>query len=98
MSYINVGAKTNGEGLPLAIKTKKALRELLSQDPHSVTFYSTSPMGPQHHGTVARLTPGDVLTVCGPDPQTDRKWWTNIKIDASGNVFMDDKKIKPVTT
>lgn len=91
MSYVNVGALVTGRPVP----TKKALKEALSQDLTSVEFYSTSHMGPQHNGPVTELTPGVVLTVCGPDPERKRNWWASVKIDAAGQVFMDDKKIKP---
>lgn len=91
MSYINVGV-VGVTGLP--IPTKKALRDALSQDPVSVRFYSTSPMGPQFNGHVGNLADeATVLTVCGPDPFRKRNWWANIKIK-DGKVIMDDKPIK----
>lgn len=102
MSYINVGARpaihaTGPNGLrPKQIKTKKALRELLSQDLTSVEFYGTSPFTP-FRGTVQDIQSGTVLTVTGPDPYTARKWGASITIDAGGNIIMDGKKIKPAS-
>lgn len=93
MSYINVGAKLrDGTNVP----TKKALRDALSQDLASVTFYNTSPMGPAFRGHVGNLADeATVLTICGPDPYNRRNWWSNIKIK-DGKVIMDDKPIKAV--
>jgi hypothetical protein len=78
MSFINAGAKDLDGN---RIKSKKALKQALSQDPASVVFDGTSPMGPQHFSrpaTVAALPEGYTLTVCGPDPYTKRSWWANV--------------------
>ena len=87
MSYINVGASDRLTGL--RIKSKKALKEALSQDLASVVFDGTSPMGPQdfaHPATVSALTDGHKLSVVGPDPYTKRSWYAS--------VFLVDGKIR----
>jgi len=80
MSYINVGA-SDRDGK--RIKTKKALKESLAQDPMSVLFDGTSNMGPQAfatYGSIAHLPAGDVLSVVGPDPYTKRTWYARVEV------------------
>jgi len=80
MSYINVGASDLAGN---RIKTKAALKAALSQDPESVEFDGTSPMGPQafrEPATIATLPEGHTLSVCGPDPYTKRNWFANVKV------------------
>jgi hypothetical protein len=80
MSYINVGASDLAGN---RIKSKKALKEALSQDPASVVFDGTSPMGPQQFcrpATVASLPEGYTLSVSGPDPYAKRTWDASVKV------------------
>ncbi len=59
--------------------TKKALKEQVSNDPESVGFFNTSPMGPQWSGPISELPDGVTLTIVGPDPDKSRKWYANIR-------------------
>lgn len=80
MSYINVGASDRDGN---RIKTKTALKAALSQDPESVLFDGTSPMGPQDFGrpaTVSKLERGVTLVVVGPDPHTKRTWYAKVEL------------------
>lgn len=76
MSYINVGAFVAG-GRP---KTKKALKEALTDAPQTVRFEGTSAMGPQFRGYARDLTEGIRLSVAGPDPYTSRKWFATVEL------------------
>lgn len=74
MSYINVGAFINGE----RPKSKKALREALKGAPETVSFDSTSPMGPQFSGAASAIPAEVTLSVAGPDPYTRRNWFASV--------------------
>jgi hypothetical protein len=84
MSYINVGAKITDEfGVTGDVKTKKQLKEALASTPDRVTFYGTSPMGPQQFArpaTITSLPEGYTLTVSGPNPYTSRVWDASVKV------------------
>lgn len=76
MSFINVGAR---EGLVrLNVPTKKRLKELVAANDSSLTFYGTSPFTP-FNGTLADLDEGVTLSVVGPDPERDRRWYASVK-------------------
>jgi len=77
MAYINVGASYAHGG---RIQTKKALREeLLSGNP--VVFDSTSPLGPRNNEEIMSTDIGeDTLSVIGPDPFTNRKWYATVTV------------------
>lgn len=82
MSHVNVGARTvRGDN----VKTKKQLRELLNTDPGSVVFYQTSMFaeGPGEFSG-AQIPAGVILSVCGPDPATSRKWYASVASGARG--------------
>lgn len=86
MSFVNVGAKTeyetDGKVRLGRIATKKLLKTMLQNDIRSVLFDQTS-MFPNNYGPdllACDIREGDVLSVCGPDPYTDRKWYANVKI------------------
>ncbi len=79
MSYMNVGAYVNGT----RPATKAAMKRALAEDPASVTFDGTSPMGPQHDDlSGVNIPEGLTLSVVGPDPFTKRNWYANVKINA----------------
>lgn len=84
MSFINVGARDRATNA--AVPTKAALKRALSQDSESVVFYSTSDMGAQHQGTVASLAPTDTLSVCGPNPYSNRRWYASVTRSADGKI------------
>jgi hypothetical protein len=73
LQYVNVGARLRG----VRITTKKALREALANDPSAVEFDRTD-------GGLGRYVSGDAvpsgiaLSVCGPDPYHDRRWYATV--------------------
>lgn len=76
MAYINVGALA-----PTGpVKTKKQLKAEID----SIQFYDTSPLGQTFHGGWGDLADnfpaGTKLTVVGPDPFTDRKWYATVEV------------------
>lgn len=70
----NVSANRSGE----VIKTKAELKRLVSADPDNVRFYSTSEYGNQFNGPLSELHWSLALTVVGPDPYNNRKWYATI--------------------
>lgn len=78
-SFVNVGAT--------GYQTKKALREAVAANPAEVEVYSTSFLGTRFDGFVSNLveTPHLKLSVCGPDPELDRKWYATIAINPKTN-------------
>lgn len=82
--YINVGARDLDGNW---IKTKKALKAALSQDPASVVFTGTSPMSP-FEGTAQVAILGTVLSVCGPDPYARRNWYAKVR-NTNGKITVE---------
>lgn len=84
MAYINVGAYVEGS----RPRTKKALREALATTPETVTFDQTSMFDSLYpvriNGT--EVPAGVTLTVFGPDPYRDRKWYASVTVDGTGKV------------
>lgn len=76
MSNVNVGAvQSNGA----FFKSKKALREQVAADPSTVGVHATSIFNQSFDcATVADLPEGTTLTVVGPDPYNDRRWYANV--------------------
>lgn len=84
MSYINVGATIKDEfGVTNDCPTKAALKRAIKESPETVTFYSTSPMGPQFNGKADDMPEEHSLIVAGPNPYTSRKWFANVKRDGA---------------
>lgn len=94
MSFINVGAYV-GESRPAS---KRALREALASGAE-VSFDTTSAFGPTEMITAPgfsdavvaftgsrRLVRGEKLSVVGPDPYSNRKWYATVEITAAGTV------------
>jgi hypothetical protein len=77
MNYVN--------GWTPSCKTKKALREAVKAGT-GVYFYGTSAMGPQYEGYVADVPVGVSLSVVGPDPYTDRRWYAQVSRSKDGKV------------
>jgi hypothetical protein len=75
MGYINVGAWVNGE----RPRTKAALKRAMKDRPSSVWFDVTSMFhnGPNMYKG-SELPQGDKLSVCGPDPYSDRAWFATV--------------------
>lgn len=72
-TYVNVGARVNGE----RPKSKKALKDALANAPHTVVFDNTGP-----GGTYVTPDASLILSVCGPDPYTKRVWYGNVTVKA----------------
>lgn len=74
MAFINVGAQINGQNVP----TKRALKEEIDK----VMFHSTSPFVGFYNGWQGLLdeAPTTKLSVVGPDPERDRKWYATVEI------------------
>ena len=58
--------------------TKAALKRDCAADPTKVIFYGTSPMGRQWGGAVAGMPEDVTLSVTGPDPYKDRRWYASV--------------------
>jgi hypothetical protein len=78
MTFINTGVYINGK----RPKTKKELREAIKNDPSSVTFDVTSMFDStsSYKADDAELIrSGVALSIVGPDPYNDRKWYATYK-------------------
>ncbi len=82
MAFINVGASLNGA----RIASKAALKRAIKDTPDAVEFDSTSPMGQQYDGGPADIPTGVKLSVVGPDPYTNRKWYATVERTSTGAV------------
>lgn len=81
--FINVGALDSRRN---RFKTKKALATALAEDPTGVLFDRTSVYDAEP------AIPGDdipedaILSVVGPDPYGNRKWYANVRRGPDGSV------------
>lgn len=66
------------------IATKKELRDRVRQNPRSVRFYCTNLVGTTWEGLVSDLPPGMILSISGPDPHRDRRWFATVKRGRDG--------------
>lgn len=73
MAYINVGAKSD----IYDVRSKAALKQLVKDNDRGLTFYGTSDFSP-FNGGIADIPEGVKLTVTGPNPYTDRKWYATV--------------------
>lgn len=81
--YINVGASYDGE----RIKTKTLLRKLCKESPADVTFDATAiRTDAQWSGRATEIPDGMRLSVAGPDPYTNRRWYAIVAREANGKV------------
>jgi hypothetical protein len=96
MQYVNVGARLaqpdkDGSWRP---KTKRELREAIEASENgigiTVFFDQTSEV---HSGRVPGIAVLEdlkslevILSVCGPDPYTDRKWYASVKRLKNGRI------------
>lgn len=87
MGYINVGATyDDGEGNgPVRVATKTALRKALKENPGDVVFDVTTgpallPEGAATSYRGSEVPEGVTLSVVGPDPFTNRKWYASVQI------------------
>ena len=74
MAYINVGAQINGQ----FVKTKAELKREIE----NVMFFSTSPFVGFYNGWKGLIdeAPSTKLSVVGPNPERDRKWYATVEI------------------
>jgi hypothetical protein len=76
MAYINAGCfDKNGKRIP----TKKQLKEMLKADPESVVFDKTAIYDGAGTLQLHELGDGEILSVVGPDPFRDRKWYASVR-------------------
>ncbi len=81
--FINVGASADGR----RIKTKKQLKDMLRLAPDCVLFDTTSLIGKGPGTYTPRTIPEGVkLSVIGPDPYRERKWYATVSRNADGTV------------
>lgn len=81
MKYINVGAKLR-DGI--RIPTKKALTVLLRDSPSEVLFDPTSMFDAQDEICADDLPTDARLSVVGPDPYTNRRWYATVERTNAG--------------
>jgi hypothetical protein len=85
--YINCGAWTNRR---VRVQTKKELKDLIAQDPALVIFDPTSlHPGSNNNGNDISgdsIPAGVVLSVAGPDPARNRKWYASVTKGAKGGI------------
>lgn len=87
-TYINTGAYINGTRPASKAALKRALSEQLSTERPIVTFDQTSMFdGP---GTIfaLKIPAGVILSVVGPDPYTDRRWYASVSVSATGKLVV----------
>lgn len=91
MSYINCGVWVDGKRPP----SKRALREALRQDAPEAVMFDQTALGPFLRVvegrwfrttlgtwfTADQIQDGDTLTVVGPDPYRNRKWYASVTRD-----------------
>lgn len=77
MSYYNCGAILNHVRVP----SKKALKEAMANHPEEVYFEGTAEMFQTVEGYRGNEIPeGIKLSVVGPDPRTNRRWYATVEM------------------
>ncbi len=79
MAYIEVEVFEVAGSRP---KTKKALKELVKEG-HELSFLSVSPFN-SYAATLSQMSVGDNLTIAGPNPWSDRRWFATVSKTAKG--------------
>lgn len=77
MKFIEVGCRVNGEDA----KSKKAIKDALKLDGSFVEFYSVGGMneaGVWYGDELKQISPDVILTVVGPNPFTNRKFYGSV--------------------
>jgi hypothetical protein len=71
-------------------RTKKELKQKVATDASQVYFFSTAGvpgMDPGYNGVIGSMpSDGTKLTVVGPDPYRDRRWYATIERKADGTI------------
>lgn len=83
MQYVNGGVYW-GQGYT-PVSTKKALREAVAIGKR-VYFYGTSELGPRYEGYLDEVPVGVSLSVVGPNPYTNRRWYAQVSRSKEGKV------------
>jgi hypothetical protein len=76
MTFINCGVYYKGED----VKTKRALRLALEENPKSVQFYGTSAFGPPINYSGVDVPPDVKLAVVLPNPYYDRRHYATVYV------------------
>ena len=78
--YTEVSAHIPDEsGRLIPAPTKKALKEAVKANPSAVRFRDVGGLNASFHGSVEDLPAHATLTVVGPDPFRNRKWYASVK-------------------
>ncbi len=75
MAYIECQALLDGAPAP----TKKALKEAVKNTPEVVLFQDVGGLNKPFYGGLLDIPQGTTLTVVGPDPWRNRKWYASVK-------------------
>jgi hypothetical protein len=88
MSWINVGCKI-GEPADWC-PSKKAMKDALRESPVDVMFIGTALLDTaQWSGRGSEIPIGVKLSVCGPDPFTQRRWHATVTRSADGRIRVE---------
>lgn len=83
--YIACRALTK-DGMP--ILTKKALRSYVADgDVRFARLFSI--VTPSLEGYTVAPRPEITITVAGPDPETDRRWYANVRVTPTGKIVVE---------
>jgi len=82
MPFVNVGAYVSSK----RPASKKALKEAVKNAPDTVVFDATSMYDTRSSYSPTDIPNGTTLSVTGPDPFTNRKWYASVKLNAKGAV------------
>lgn len=80
MTTINVGAYIDNRRAP----SKAALKRALAATPELVAFDPTSAFGPSGAFNGDHIPAGAILSVVGPDPYSDRRWYATVSRTPKG--------------
>ena len=73
-NYIECWATVDG----VPPKYKKTLKTAVAERPGSVRFKSVGGLFSRFSGGLDDIPPGTILTVVGPDPFKDRRWYATV--------------------
>jgi hypothetical protein len=78
MQYIDCGALD--AATMKRITRKKRLKELAAREPAQLLFDPTSIYHKEGPIRGDAIPPDVTLSVCGPDPYTNRRWWAQVTL------------------
>lgn len=76
MQYINVGAYSDNQRIP----TKAKLKQMVKETPELLRFDETSMYSQGCYLAISDIDHTMTLTVVGPDPYNNRKWYASVTI------------------